>query len=108
MLYDEAVSMINPDFAIGAKDESYVAPTKVRTRIDNIVKVLKGKDLMKFNLPYIKPEIDRFIKSNPDPDLEISSNIYIELCERLIYAYGKQITVNDKLIIAYLTIYCSI
>ena len=108
MLYEEAASIINPDFAIGEKDDNFTPTDKVRRRIDNIVNTLKGKDLTKFNLPYVKPEIDNFIKSNPDPDLEVSSNIFIELCERLLYAYGKQVTVKEKVIIAYLTLYCSI
>ena len=107
MLYEDAKGLIRSDFVIGEKDENYKAPEKVQFKIDSLVKQLKGKDLKNFNIPYVKKAMDQYL-TNPDPELDIPNNIFLELAEKIVYAFGKPMTSEEKVIIAYLAIYCSI
>ena len=107
MLYDDASKLIRADFIVGEKDDNYKAPEKVQFKIDSLVKQLKGKDLVNFNIPYVKKAMDAYLE-HPDPELEVPNNIFLELTEKIVYAYGKQMTNVEKVIIAYLAIYCSI
>lgn len=107
MLYDDAKGLIRPDFIVGEKDDSYKAPEKVQFKIDSLVKQLKGKDLKNFNIPYVKKAMDQYL-TNPDPELDVPNNIFLELAEKIVYAFGKPMGSEEKVIIAYLSIYCSI
>lgn len=107
-LLTDAKKIIRPDFVIGERDD-VILTDKCRNRMNNIIKKFEYmEDFRNFNLPYVKNEIDEWIESKPDPNFEIPSNLIIELFEKLIYSKNKSITVDDKIIIAYLAIYCSI
>lgn len=108
MLYDDAKALITPNFVVGEKDETYHAPEKVQNKINALVNQLKGKDLKNFNVPYVKQAMDRYLSNDPDPELDIPNNIFLELAEKIVYAYGKPMGTEEKIIIAYLSIYCSI
>lgn len=107
-LLTEAAQIIHPNFTIGQKEENVQLTEKCQYRMNKLIEKLKGKEIGNFNLPYVKNEIDEFIKSKPDPELEIPTNVVIELLEQLVYSNNKKPTADDKIIIAYLAIYCSI
>lgn len=108
-LLSEAQKVINPNFVVGTKSDTFVPSFKCKHRMDTLIDKLKNKDdLTNFDLPYVRIEVEKFLNSNPDPEMEIPSNVVIELLEKIRYSTGKSVTVNDKIIIAYLAIYCSI
>lgn len=108
-LLTEAKKIINPDFVVGTKRDTFEPSVKCKHRMDTLVDKLKNKDdLTGFDLPYVRIEVDKFLNGNPDPEMEIPANVVIELLEKIRYNTGKPVTVDDKIIIAYLAIYCSI
>lgn len=107
-LLTEAKQVITkPDFVIGEKDNT-ILPEKCNFRMNSIIQTLKGKDMRNFNLPYVTKEVNKFLSNNPDPEMIIHQNVVITLLENLVYSSGRQATAEDKVIIGYLALYCSI
>lgn len=105
-LLEAAKKVVHPDFVIGEKDDMTLSEN-TQMKINSLVNKLKNSDMSNYVLPWVEDEVDRFL-ATADPEFEISANILIELLEKLVYAKGKEVTVEDKIIIGYLSIYCAI
>jgi len=106
-LLSDAKKVVRGDFIIGQKEDNVQLSEKCKFRMNKLIEKLKGRDIANFTLPYVKAEMDKFLE-NPDPEFEIPSNVVIELLEKLVYSNNKEATMDDKIIIGYLSIYCSI